>query len=152
MKHIKLFEQFVNENDKLDAFLNKKIKNPATGREVKISSMIDDKENPLYKKLQAKKAEIEGEDSGDDDEMKEAIAELKELKDAYSEKFTEVSDIRKEIVDLKNDIKEGDDEEMVDMQKKDLEEKEEELDSESMELDHIKQQIDEVKEWIKENK
>ena len=37
MKHIKLFEQFVNENDKLEAFLNTKVKNPVSGREVKIS-------------------------------------------------------------------------------------------------------------------
>ena len=42
----------------MEKFLNTKIKNPVTGREVKVSSMIDDKENPLYKKLNLKKLKL----------------------------------------------------------------------------------------------
>ena len=65
MKKILLFEQFINESERMETFLNTKMKNPVSGREVKVSSMINDESNPLYKKLQAKKAEIDG---GGDDE------------------------------------------------------------------------------------
>ena len=145
-------ESVVNESERMETFLNTKMKNPVSGREVKVSSMINDESNPLYKKLQAKKAEIDG--GGDDeggDEMKEAQDELKELQSSYSEKFDETKELRSDISDLKSDISDGD-EDMADMAKEQLEEKEGELEEAQDELDRIKSEIDEVKDWIKENR
>ena len=144
-------ESVVNESERMETFLNTKMKNPVSGREVKVSSMINDESNPLYKKLQAKKAEIDGggDDEGDD-EMKEAKDELKELQSSYSEKFDETKELRSDISDLKSDISDGD-EDMADMAKEQLEEKEGELEEAQDELDRIKSEIDEVKDWIKEN-
>jgi len=149
MKHIQLFEQFINE-DKMEVFLNTTIKNPKSGRDVKVSSLINDKENPLYKKLQQKKAEIEG-GSGDNDnaEMKEAKEELKGFQKEYAELADDMKELRSEIVDHKNDIKDGDDEDMVDMAKGELEEKEGQLEEKQAELDRISDEIAEVKDWIK---
>ena len=149
MKHIQLFEQFINE-DKMEVFLNTTIKNPKSGRDVKVSSLINDKENPLYKKLQQKKAEIEG-GSGDNDnaEMKEAKEELKGFQKEYAEITDDMKELRSEIVDHKNDIKDGDDEDMVDMAKGELEEKEGQLEEKQAELDRISDEIAEVKDWIK---
>jgi len=149
MKHIQLFEQFINE-DKMEVFLNTMIKNPKSGRAVKVSSLINDKENPLYKKLQQKKAEIEG-GSGDSDnaEMKEAKEELKGFQKEYAELADDMKVLRSEIADHKNDIKDSDDEEMADMAKSELEDKEGQLEEKQAELGRISDEIAEVKDWIK---
>ena len=63
MKHIKLFEQYINEASK-DEFMAKMVKNPVTGREVKVASILSDPKNPLYKKLKAKADELAAENEG----------------------------------------------------------------------------------------
>ena len=75
MKHVKLFEQFLNEQD-LMSFYNKKVKSPMTGREVKIKTLLDDEDvedEPMVKKLKAMEQKIKAaqkEQTGrDDDEM-----------------------------------------------------------------------------------
>jgi len=151
MRHIKLFEQFLLEAD-LEKFYSTKIKNPKTGREATVKTILGDPDNPMHKKVKAKEDQLKGgSDDGGSDEMKEAQAELKQLQDDYSEKADELKDIRSEIADLKNDISDGD-EDMAEMAKEQLEEKEEELEEAQADLDKIKSDIDEVKDFIKSNK
>ena len=84
MRHVKLFEQFLLEAD-LEKFYSTKIKNPKTGREATVKTILGDPDNTMYKKVKAKEDQLKGgsDDSGSD-EMKEAQAELKELQDDYS--------------------------------------------------------------------
>ena len=84
MKHIKLFEQFILESD-LEKFYNTKIKNPKSGREVTVKTILGDTDNPMYKKVKAKEDQLKGgsDDSGSD-EMKEAQAELTSQRNALS--------------------------------------------------------------------
>ena len=79
MKHIKLFEQYINEASK-DEFMAKMVKNPVTGREVKVSSILSDPKNPLYKRLKAKADELDG---GSNDEAVEKLK--KQLEDEKEE-------------------------------------------------------------------
>ena len=79
MKHIKLFEQYINEASK-DEFMAKMVKNPVTGREVKVASILSDPKNPLYKRLKAKADELDG---GSNDEAVEKLK--KQLEDEKEE-------------------------------------------------------------------
>ena len=152
MKKIVLFEEFINE-DKMQKFLNHTVKNPVTGKEVKISSIIDDIKNPLYKKLQAKKAEIQkAAGGGMSAEMKEAMEYLKELQEEIAEHKKERTSVFNELQDLKDDLKNMDDEGMIDMTKEQIEEKEDELDQVNDEISRVKHEIDEVTAEIKDMK
>ena len=77
MKHIKLFEQFILESD-LDKFYSTVIKNPKTGREVTVKTILGDPDNPMYKKVKAKEDQMKGgSDSGVDTEaIEDQIGEL----------------------------------------------------------------------------
>ena len=88
MKHIKLFEQYITEMTK-DEFMNKMIKNPKTGRNVKIQSILSDPENPLYKKLKAKADELDG--GGDDKEIEKLKTEIENEKEELAILQTQLS-------------------------------------------------------------
>ena len=121
MKHIKLFEQYINEASK-DEFMAKMVKNPVTGREVKVASILSDPKNPLYKKLKAKADELDG---GGSDEAVEKLKkqledekeELKTLQiqlsaaeqgdedeDEYGGMGVDIEDIEDDIDDVKKTI------------------------------------------------
>jgi len=78
MKHIKLFEQYINEASK-DEFMAKMVKNPVTGREVKVASILSDPKNPLYKKLKAKADELDG--GGSDEAVEKLKKQLEDEKE-----------------------------------------------------------------------
>jgi predicted nucleic acid-binding Zn-ribbon protein len=88
MKHIKLFEQYITEMTK-DEFMNKMIKNPKTGRAVKIQSILSDPENPLYKRLKAKADELGG--GSDDKEIEKLKTEIENEKEELAILQTQLS-------------------------------------------------------------
>lgn len=88
MKHIKLFEQYINEASK-DEFMAKIVKNPVTGREVKVSSILSDPKNPLYKRLKAKADELDG--GGNDEAVEKLKKQLEDEKEELSILQTQLS-------------------------------------------------------------
>ena len=88
MKHIKLFEQYINEASK-DEFMAKMVKNPVTGRDVKVSSILSDPKNPLYKKLKAKADELDG--GGNDEAVEKLKKQLEDEKEELGILQTQLS-------------------------------------------------------------
>ena len=88
MKHIKLFEQYIIEASK-DEFMAKMVKNPVTGRDVKVSSILSDPKNPLYKKLKAKADELDG--GGNDEAVEKLKKQLEDEKEELSILQTQLS-------------------------------------------------------------
>ena len=88
MKHIKLFEQYINEASK-DEFMAKIVKNPVTGREVKVSSILSDPKNPLYKRLKAKADELDG--GGNDEAVEKLKKQLEDEKEELGILQTQLS-------------------------------------------------------------
>ena len=88
MKHIKLFEQYINEASK-DEFMAKMVKNPVTGREVKVSSILSDPKNPLYKRLKAKADELDG--GGNDEAVEKLKKQLEDEKEELGILQTQLS-------------------------------------------------------------
>ena len=88
MKHIKIFEQYIAEASK-DEFMAKMVKNPVTGREVKVSSILSDPKNPLYKKLKAKANELDG--GGNDEAVEKLKKQLEDEKEELSILKTQLS-------------------------------------------------------------
>ena len=88
MKHIKLFEQYINEASK-DEFMAKMVKNPVTGREVKVASILSDPKNPLYKRLKAKADELDG--GGSDEAVEKLKKQLEDEKEELSILQTQLS-------------------------------------------------------------
>ena len=112
MKHIKLFEQFILESD-LDKFYNSKIKNPKSGREVTVKTILGDPDNPLYKKVKTKEDQLKG---GSDDNSEE----IKKLED-------EIKGMDDRIEMIRMDIAEIEDEDPDDYRIQELEEEESDL-------------------------
>ena len=94
MKHVKLFEQFILESD-LDKFYNSKIKNPKSGREVTIKTILGDPENPLYKKVKAKEDQLKG-GSDNSEEIKKLEDKIKEMNDRLEMIGMDIADIEDE--------------------------------------------------------
>jgi len=94
MKHLKLFEQFILESD-LDKFYNSKIKNPKSGREVTIKTILGDPENPLYKKVKAKEDQLKG-GSDNSEEIKKLEDKIKEMNDRLEMIGMDIADIEDE--------------------------------------------------------
>ncbi len=94
MKHIKLFEQFILESD-LDKFYNSKIKNPKSGREVTVKTILGDPDNPLYKKVKAKEDQLKG-GSDNSEEIKKLEDEIKEMDDRIEMIRMDIADIEDE--------------------------------------------------------
>tara|TARA_R110000824_G_scaffold122233_2_gene279109 strand:- start:78 stop:473 length:396 start_codon:yes stop_codon:yes gene_type:complete len=88
MKHIKLFEQYINEASK-DEFMAKMVKNPVTGREVKVASILSDPKNPLYKRLKAKADELDG--GGSDEAVEKLKKQLEDEKEELGILQTQLS-------------------------------------------------------------
>ena len=94
MKHIKLFEQFILESD-LDKFYNSKIKNPKSGREVTVKTILGDPDNPLYKKVKAKEDQLKG-GSDNSEEIKKLEDEIKEMDDRIEMIRMDIAEIEDE--------------------------------------------------------
>lgn len=94
MKHIKLFEQFILESD-LDKFYNSKIKNPKSGREVTVKTILSDPDNPLYKKVKAKEDQLKG-GSDNSEEIKKLEDEIKEMDDRIEMIRMDIAEIEDE--------------------------------------------------------
>ena len=94
MKHIKLFEQFILESD-LDKFYNTKIKNPKSGREVTVKTILGDPGNPLYKKVKAKEDQLKG-GSDNSEEIKKLEDEIKEMDDRIGMIRMDIAEIEDE--------------------------------------------------------
>ena len=94
MKHVKLFEQFILESD-LDKFYNSKIKNPKSGREVTIKTILGDPENPLYKKVKAKEDQLKS-GSDNSEEIKKLEDKIKEMNDRLEMIGMDIADIEDE--------------------------------------------------------
>jgi len=167
MKYIKLFEQFISEKkgyaalsaeqraqlDKLlDAFDNKEVKNPDSGRMNKVSSILDSIEIALRgsaatKSLKNKldtarkklvldfvaKAEQENDKSKKSSDNKSKIEKLGKKKEKLEDKLSKIND---DIQDIADEYGEDD------VQIQELEEKKRELESEIVE---INDQINDLK-------
>jgi len=95
MKHIKLFEQFILESD-LDKFYNSKIKNPKSGREVTVKTILGDPDNPLYKKVKAKEDQLKGGSDDNSEEIKKLEDEIKEMDDRIEMIRMDIAEIEDE--------------------------------------------------------
>jgi|11BtaG_2_1085332.scaffolds.fasta_scaffold02208_2 archaellum component FlaC len=95
MKHIKLFEQFLLESD-LDKFYNSKIKNPKSGREVTVKTILGDPDNPLYKKVKAKEDQLKGGSDDNSEEIKKLEDEIKEMDDRIEMIRMDIAEIEDE--------------------------------------------------------
>jgi len=95
MKHIKLFEQVLLESD-LDKFYNSKIKNPKSGREVTVKTILGDPDNPLYKKVKAKEDQLKGGSDDNSEEIKKLEDEIKEMDDRIEMIRMDIAEIEDE--------------------------------------------------------
>lgn len=108
MRHVKLFEQFLNES-KLEDFYNKMVKNPRSGREVKVSTILNDEDledEPIYQKLQAMEQKLkeggEGQIKALEDKIESIQMDIRMGEIDGAEGQDQIDQLRKKIKELKN--------------------------------------------------
>jgi septal ring factor EnvC (AmiA/AmiB activator) len=167
MKHVKLFEQFINEQyrlnseqqarfDKiLDEFNNKEIKNPDTGRKNKISSFLNDvygnfvdgsdANKALYRKLNAMKTTMISDfyDKAEEESKKSGGKSPNESNSKLEKLEKKKEKLEDKLSQIRDDIRDiADEYGENDIQIQDLEEKEREIE---FQIEKIDDQIAKLK-------
>ena len=115
----KMCYEILNENASLTDVLNKTVKNPKTGKLIKVSSILKNKNHPMHAKIKDSvdkfKAKNGAKETTDDDNYEKELEQQRKKINEIIEKLAELRERKQEIQDTIDYFKdEGDDEEVKD--------------------------------------